>query len=584
MKIQGISDIIPDPNGVADLGDSSNRFGDVYMDQAKKISMGRTDQSNTVDITHVNDTNDKGVKISINSTDVLSVNYNSTSIVYDTKVSSNLTLDDYNLVMNYGGNIQSYDGFNTREAISIDSSGEITKLGQDTPSSGEFLKWDGASSKVVWDTPSGGSGSGVSYGFPSGYDSTAAPNATNGYKILENNTVYNSSSAENTNMDGTNNVKYLIKFNDPFEKIELKLTSVLGEGDNLPDVIISLSTFSGNSIFSGQDTDPEGFTYIPATGAYEVLDGSSVSSSGTTTATDYNSIGYFIFTVGPQSSGYTGSYTVTTKILNTKPLRIYEDTGTLLSSDNGTIVLQHGDTGGESSILFKSATESSDYGFIKYDDTGASNGTTDNSLLEIGVRNDDATNNVDELKLSTFGGYIYMTGGGNVGIGKTNPSVALDVSGSILYSGTISQSSDDRLKENEILLTNATTTLEKLKPQLYDKKPSFTATDTSTWKSEGGLIAQEIYYQAPELRHIVTVGEGGTPAENINIPDDPSIDPDYSSWGSNPASVDYTGLIPYLIKSIQELKTTIDSQHTVINSQQTTINDLNTRVQVLEGN
>ena len=93
MKIQGISDIIPDPNGVADLGDSSNRFGDVYMDQAKKISMGRTDQSNTVDITHVNDTNDKGVKISINSTDVLSVNYNTTSTVYDTKVSSNLTLD-----------------------------------------------------------------------------------------------------------------------------------------------------------------------------------------------------------------------------------------------------------------------------------------------------------------------------------------------------------------------------------------------------------------------------------------------------------------------------------------------------------
>ena len=35
----------------------------------------------------------------------------------------------------------------------------------------------------------------------------------------------------------------------------------------------------------------------------------------------------------------------------------------------------------------------------------------------------------------------------------------------------LTQSSDDRLKENEELIENACETLSKLRPQLYDKKP-----------------------------------------------------------------------------------------------------------------
>jgi hypothetical protein len=51
-----------------------------------------------------------------------------------------------------------YGGSNT--AFIVNSSGEITKIGQDSPSSGQFLKWDG--SKVVWDDASGGGGGGSS--------------------------------------------------------------------------------------------------------------------------------------------------------------------------------------------------------------------------------------------------------------------------------------------------------------------------------------------------------------------------------------------------------------------------------------
>ena len=39
----------------------------------------------------------------------------------------------------------------------------------------------------------------------------------------------------------------------------------------------------------------------------------------------------------------------------------------------------------------------------------------------------------------------------------------------IIHYKPLSNSSDDRLKENEVLITNACETLSKLRPQIYDK-------------------------------------------------------------------------------------------------------------------
>jgi len=118
--------------------------------------------------------------------------------------------------------------------------------------------------------------------------------------------------------------------------------------------------------------------------------------------------------------------------------------------------------------------------------------------------------------------------------------------------------SDDRIKEDEKFIENATDTLMKLRPQTYIKyaplidgstiKPNFDLSGNF----ESGLIAQEIYYDAPELKHIVDVNDM---SDNVIIPssDDPQKDPDYSDWGNMSAGVDYIQLIPYLIKSNQEL-------------------------------
>ena len=70
-----------------------------------------------------------------------------------------------------------------------------------------------------------------------------------------------------------------------------------------------------------------------------------------------------------------------------------------------------------------------------------------------------------------------------------------------VYGSWFSSTSDDRLKDNEELIESACETLSKLRPQTYDKKPSIESDDPTTWIKESGLIAQEVYYDAPELRH-----------------------------------------------------------------------------------
>ena len=59
-------------------------------------------------------------------------------------VSGDIILDD-------GGSLKEAGG---TAAFTFDGDGNVTKIGQDSPSSGQFLKWDG--SKAVWDAASGG--------------------------------------------------------------------------------------------------------------------------------------------------------------------------------------------------------------------------------------------------------------------------------------------------------------------------------------------------------------------------------------------------------------------------------------------
>ena len=78
----------------------------------------------------------------------------SSAISSSNNPSGNLTVYG-DITLHDGGSLKEASGV---EALKFDSSGNITKIGQDSPSSGQFLKWDG--SKVVWDTVSSGGGGG----------------------------------------------------------------------------------------------------------------------------------------------------------------------------------------------------------------------------------------------------------------------------------------------------------------------------------------------------------------------------------------------------------------------------------------
>jgi len=188
--------------------------------------------------------------------------------------------------------------------------------------------------------------------------------------------------------------------------------------------------------------------------------------------------------------------------------------------------------------------------------------------FEVGMLGDNTSNsNVFCIAGNGGGGndpdpVFALSEGGTCEIAADLYAVNLRASTTVYAAGS-PLTSDDRIKENEKLIVNATETLSKLTPQIYDK---YRTMDLSgSFFVESGLIAQEVYYNAPELRHLVTLGKeldasGNeyTPTpEEMDLSDvDIANDPDYGShgWSKTEHSwLNYQGLIPYLIKSNQEM-------------------------------
>jgi hypothetical protein len=143
--------------------------------------------------------------------------------------------------------------------------------------------------------------------------------------------------------------------------------------------------------------------------------------------------------------------------------------------------------------------------------------------------------------------------------------------GALSYSSSSGEiygnSSDDRVKHNESYIKNALKTIMKLKPQTYDKCSSLES-NTYVEMHESGFMAQDIWYDVPEMKHIVVLAPTANPTpEKPPAPsDDPRDDPDYSAWGADLSTLNYTQVIPFLTKAVQEVAVEVPRAKTTVSN------------------
>jgi len=116
----------------------------------------------------------------------------------------------------------------------------------------------------------------------------------------------------------------------------------------------------------------------------------------------------------------------------------------------------------------------------------------------------------------------------------SGPTMRYTYAGDLSVPGTVVQGSDRRLKINDVEITNGLEKILQVRPVEFDRRSMLT--DKEYPFHEAGVIAQELHDVLPIL---VTPGDDDESQESI--------------W-----RVNYTGLIPYLISAIKELKSEIE--------------------------
>ena len=225
------------------------------------------------------------------------------------------------------------------------------------------------------------------------------------------------------------------------------------------------------------------------------------------------------------TSGNLGIGTITP----TGKLHIYEATGIERSATRGTLTIQHGNSGGRSSIVFPSAINyGSDHGFIEYLDSYESG--DEKSRLIIGVQNDAFNSYQDDLILLPsgavgigtttptlgkvhivgsvtpgIGGYAYLNSSAVVHIGSTNNPYSLYCD-RYIAAEEFNAHSDIRIKKN-IVDINDSSALDKIRliePKIYNYIDEHQRGTSNVY----GFIAQQVYDVLP---YAVTISEGDIP-------------------------------------------------------------------------
>jgi hypothetical protein len=176
--------------------------------------------------------------------------------------------------------------------------------------------------------------------------------------------------------------------------------------------------------------------------------------------------------------------------------------------------------------------------------------------------------------------------------------------------GTFTNSSDDRLKHNEVIITNGLEIIDRLNPKFYQKTQNLLDTSYNgdlsgqAWTYEAGLIAQEVL-QIPDISFAVNGGDyyqesyilkkQGNDISANNYDYDISsnyydISSNYYDTSANydicynlikqPYSLNYNSVFVYGVAAIKELHTKVKAQETSVLDEQ--LNNLITRIETME--
>lgn len=146
-----------------------------------------------------------------------------------------------------------------------------------------------------------------------------------------------------------------------------------------------------------------------------------------------------------------------------------------------------------------------------------------------------------EDKLFLVGGSQTWGSAARITLSQVNSSARCTIEANVTYTGTLTQSSDVRLKSNMSPIHNALTTLRKLTPCVFNK----------SGEPDAGFIAQSIE-EVPELSKYVTTQESGMKALN------------------------YCALFTHAVAALQQVDV-------VVRAQSSQIKNLIDRVSALEG-
>jgi hypothetical protein len=208
----------------------------------------------------------------------------------------------------------------------------------------------------------------------------------------------------------------------------------------------------------------------------------------------------------------------------------------LIYVNNVTPALQLNETEGSSGFDGNTILRSGDVFAIQTTNAGAflSNDYRITSGASGALTHEWRTNNIEVMRIAASG---------NVGIGDTTPDVALDVVGDINYTGTITDVSDRRLKENVQDLANS---LDKICLLTAKSYTLIADRGNETTEVELGFIAQEVQPVFPEIvkevQKFATDENGELTDEEVNY-----------------LGVSYIQLVAPMVEAIKELKAKNDA-------------------------